>query len=183
MADHLLLHRIQPGELSQQHASSQRIRDVLTGGCGDVLALVLGQGSRAAEALGGLEAMPLLLAQAKGLSQFGLSGQPTETDLEFTPHTPQPILQFLVTTRQSHRSCLIPEVMQDCATDVGASKGREGSALGLVKQLRGPEQAHQPHLLEILSGFRAAMGVVPGDRPDQMAVLLQALVALLEPRG
>jgi hypothetical protein len=100
---------------------------------------------------------------------------------ELTLHPSETIIQFLVTPWQANRPSQIPEVMEDRPADVGPGEGGKRGSLVLVVQLGGPQQAQQTHLLEILGRFRTAVGVVPGDRSNQIEVLFKALIPFLDP--
>jgi hypothetical protein len=81
---------------------------------------------------------------------------------------------------EAHGRGMVAEVVKDRTPDVGAGKGSEGNAAVLAVELGRPQQSQQSHLHQIIEGLGAALLVVQGDRPHQMAVLLDAGVAPLD---
>jgi hypothetical protein len=73
--------------------------------------------------------------------------------------------------------------MKDGTTDVGAGEGREWCLAFLAIELGSPDQPQQAHLLEIIAGFTAAAGVVQGNGTHQIAIELNAVIALGDAAG
>ena len=86
---------------------------------------------------------------------------------------------FLQSAWQPHHRGFIAQVVEDGSPHVGTGKGSEGNATLLAIELGGSQQPQQSHLHQVIEGFGAAPVVVQGDRPHQVAVLLDPGVAPL----
>lgn len=77
----------------------------------------------------------------------------------------------------AHDCCLIPQVMQDCPTDVGPGEGFKRCATFCAECVCRFEQTHDSDLSQIVGVESASLCVVPRDRSHELQVFSHPLIA------
>ena len=101
-----------------------------------------------------LLALPLVQAQAQDTAEIDRRGHAAQLDLQDPLESILLLTPFLQAPRLAYQGGRITQVVEDRPSHVAAGIGAERYGQAPVVELGGPDQAQQPHLLEILTGFR-----------------------------
>lgn len=154
------------------------------GGGGQLVQQLAIQGGGTAQLAVTTQQAPLLHAHAQTAAQVSIrSGMGRGLTEPLFLQTGQTGPQLALSPGQAHHRRRIPQVMEDRAPDVGAGKGREGGLLGLAVQLRGPDQAEQADLNQILPRLLAAAPVMDRHGRNEVPVGFDQGVAAFQRGG
>ena len=81
---------------------------------------------------------------------------------------------------QPHKGRTVPEVMEDCSTNVGSGENREGNPSVVPVRPRGLDQPEDANLKQVVSVQTGAQGKLDRKRPGQVQMVLNLAIALFE---